>query len=51
MYLDVGKISALVELSHEYKLVFQLTELYTVSTNLSFIFSSYDAQALIPRFG
>ena len=32
MYLDVGKIFTLVELSRKYKLVVQLKELYTVST-------------------
>ena len=49
MYLDVGKISALLEVSHEYKLVVQLKELYKVSTKVSSIFSDGDAQALIPK--
>ena len=49
MYLDVREISALVEVSHEYKLVASLKEIYKVSTNVSFIFSDWDVQALIPN--
>ena len=49
MYLNVGKIFALVEVSHEYMLVALLKELFKVSTNISPIFSDGDVQVLIPE--
>ena len=44
MYLDLGKISTLVEVIHEYELVVQLKKLYKVSTT----FFDGDVPALIP---
>ena len=49
MYLNVGKTSAVVEVSHECKQVVLLKELYKVSRNISSIFSNWDAQVLIPE--
>ena len=49
MYLNVGKIFALVEVSHEYKLVVLLKELFKGSTSTSLIFSDGGVQVLIPE--
>lgn len=48
MYLNVGTISALVEVSHGYKLVVYLKELYEVTISVPSIFSDGDVQALVP---
>lgn len=48
MYLDVGKNSELIEVSHEYKLIIESNEYCDVCTNVSSIFSDGDIHPLIP---
>ena len=48
MHLNVGAISALAEVSHGYKLVVYLKELYEVTISVPSIFSDGDVQVLSP---